>query len=238
MRNDELKKVREEYTRLKNKTLLSYKSELLKLSKDQKVKRYIELSQLIDQYKEPSEVQVIFETYQNFPELFQEQALHSSHIMIYMGSYIKKDHTTYLTYERDPDTSYKSYKDLETTKVYHISKDECINFETEYLALYLPISEYSEEEYLERYLELQRWFKMQIIHASLSDVIDEMRKKYSRKYIELYPSFEKIETIGQLPIAEYVKNYPTEGFIETYCLSKEESMRVKLYRKQLNEEST
>ena len=30
-------------------------------------------------------------------------------IMVFMGSYIKNDSNDYLTYERDPDTSYKIY---------------------------------------------------------------------------------------------------------------------------------
>ena len=46
--------------------------------------------------------------------------------------------------------------------------------------------------------------------------------------------FYKIDTITDLPINEYVNRYPADGFIENYCLSSEELMRVKLYRKQLN----
>lgn len=165
-----------------------------------------------------------------------KENVNSSHIMVYIGSYItnssNKENNEYITYEKDPNTSYKSYMDLETSERYNIAKDDCLEFEEKYLTLYLSISEYAEDEYLKKYLELQEWFKIQLICRPKSDVIQEIREKYERKHKAIYPYFYRIDTIADLPIAEYVETYPADGFIEKYCLSKDEYRRVKLYRKQ------
>ena len=44
--------------------------------------------------------------------------------------------------------------DLATETYYKIDKDKCLDFETENIVLYLPISEYSNTEYLKRFYEL------------------------------------------------------------------------------------
>ena len=241
MKESTLNEVRSEYNRIKNErdALLSYKNELADLIKDEKVHRFLELSELVDKdYVGPSEETMVMRAYQAVPGAVSEQTINSNHIMVYMGSFIKnrsEKQYDYMTYERDPDTSYKAYMDLETTKWYNIDKDKCLDFETEYLTLYLPVSEYTAEEYYKRYIELQKWFRAQLIHRSQSDVIKELQEKYERKYKNLYPYFQRIDTIVNLPIEEYVRKHPKEGFIENYCLTNEEHMRVKLYRKQITE---
>lgn len=241
MKESTLQEVRDEYNRIKNKkeTLTSYKNELAELTNDEKVKRFLELSELVDKdYTGPSEETIIMRAYQGVPEAFGEQSINSNYIMVFMGSYIKnsseEQNNDYMTYERDPDTSYKSYMDLETTEWYNIDKDKCLEFETEYLTVYLPISEYTAEEYYKKYFELQKWFRTQLIHRCQPDVIKELQEKYEREYKNIYPYFHRIDTITDLPIDEYIKKHPEDGFIENFCLSKEEYMRVKLYRKQLN----
>ena len=209
----------------------------MKLSNNEKVKRFIELSGLVDKdYVGPSEETMIRMAYEGVPEAFGEQNINSNHIMIFMGSYIKNDsgeqNDDYMTYERDPDTSYRLYMDLETTECYNIDKDECLEFETEYLTLYLPISEYTAKEYYKKYIELQKWFRTQLIHRSQYDVIRGLQKKYERKSKKIYAYFQRIDKIANMSIEEYVKMYPAYGF--NYCLSKEEAMRVELYRKQKN----
>ncbi len=244
MKQSALNEVRNEYNKIKNEkeTLISYKNELIELTNHEKVKRFLELSQLVDEdYIGPSEETMIMMAYQGVPEAFEGKTINSNRIMVYMGSYIQKgfreQNEDYMTYERDPNTSYKSYMDLETTEWYNIDKDKCLEFETEYLTLYLPISEYTSEEYYKKYIELQKWFKIQLIHRSQPDVIKELQEKYEREYKNIYPFFFFFFTIADLPIEEYVKKHHEEGFIENFCLSKEEQMRVKLYRKQLNEKS-
>lgn len=240
MKESTLKEVRNEYNKIKKEkeTLISYKNELVELTNDEKVRRFLELSKLVDSdYVGPSEETMIFRAYQGVPKAFGENTINSNHIMVFMGSYINNEEQNddYMTYERDPDTSYKSYMDLETTESYNINKDRCLEFETEYLTIYLPISEYTAEEYYKEYIELQKWFKMQLIHHSQSDVIKELQEKYERKYKNIYPYFHRIDTITDLPIEEYIKRHPADGFVENICLSNEEYMRVKLYRKQLNQ---
>lgn len=183
---------------------------------------------------------MIMSTGQGISGAFEEQNISSNHIMVYMGSYIinqSKEDNDFITYERDPNTSYKSYMDLETTECFMVDKDKCLEFEIKYLVLYLHILEYSVVEYYKKYCELQKWYKEQLMHRSQPEVIKEMQETYERKYKALYPSFYKIDSIANLPIENYVKTHPADGFIENFCLSPEEYMRVKLYRKQRIEKS-
>ena len=120
--------------------------------------------------------------YQGVPEAFGEQNINSNYIMVFMESYIKSDSKDFITYEEDKYANYKSYMDLETKECYKIGKDKCSEFENEYLTLYLPISEYTAKEYYKKYIELQKWFRTQLIHRSQKDVIRELQGKYERKY--------------------------------------------------------
>lgn len=238
MNEKAIQQARQRYNDIKteNDTLLSYKDELLKLSETKDVKRFLELSRLVAMdYSGLSEEIIARNAYENIPSV---KNIDSNQIMVYMGSYITnnlgENKAAAITYERDPNTSYKSYMDLETTETYNIDKEKCSDFELESLALYLPISEYSKEEYYKKYCELQDWFKAQLLHRSQPNVIEELQKKYSKEKV-LCSSFHKIDTITGLPIDEYIKAHPEDGFVENFSLSREEYMRVKLYRKQLNE---
>lgn len=247
MKEEIIQQVRKEYNKTKKEkdTLLSYNKELKELSENEKVKRFLELSKLVDrEYSGPSEETMIRRAYANVfdDSLAIAKITDSAEIMVFMGSYIKnssleEENNDYITYEKDPDTSYKAYMDLETTEVSYIEKDYCLDFETEYLVLYPPVSEYSEAEYFKKYRELQNWFKTQLIHRSQADVIEELKKKYSKEYNGLAPSFHKMDTILGMPIDEFIKRNGEDGYVENFCLSKEYYLRVKLYRKQLNEKS-
>lgn len=37
--------------------------------------------------------------------------------------------------------------------------------------------------------------------------------------INIYTYFQRIDIIANLPIEDYVKTHPANGFIENYCLS-------------------
>ncbi len=244
MKESTLKEVREEYNRIKKEreTLISYRNELIELANDENVKRFLELSKLVNQdYIGPSEETMIKSAYNRVPEAFGSQNKNSNHIMVFMGSYIENDSNEEIgdsiTYERDPDTSYKSFLDLETGEWMNIERDKCLEFETEHITLYLPISEYTEEEYYKKYIELQKWFREQLIHHSQSYVIKKLQEKYEREYKKIYCNFQRIDTIADLPIDEYVKTHSEDGFIENYCLNEEELMRVRLYRRQQSEKN-
>ena len=237
MKESALKKVRVEYNRIKKEkeTLISHRNELLELTMDEKVKRFLELSKLVDKdYVGPSEETMIMMAYQGVPEAFGEQNINSNHIMIFMGSYIKNDsgeqNDDYMTYETNPDTSYRSYMDLETEQWYDIDKEKLLEFENQYLTLYLPVSKYTKEEYSKKYIELQKWFKIQIIHRSQSDVIKELQKKYEQQYKNLHLTTHI--KIDKIRIEEHIKQHPEDGYIEKFCLSQEEEKIVKLYRRQ------
>lgn len=241
MKETIIQEVREKYYRAKKEkeTLLSYKEELSTLLEDKNVQRFMELSKLVNcSYQGPSEETLITQSYQEVPEAFGKQNTDSNHVMVFMGSYLKNSSnpgrcSDEITYEQDPNTSYKIYMDLETEDCYTIKKDECLAFERKYLTLYLPICEYDTIEYRKKYRALQKWFMTQLIHRPQAEVVKEINEKIERKYKALYPYFYQIDTIANLPIERYIEEYPADGFIETFCLAPEEYKRVKLYRKQL-----
>ena len=76
MKESILREVRVEYNRInkEKETLISYKNELLELANDEKVKRFFELSELIDKdYIGPSEETMTMMAYQGVPEAFLEK---------------------------------------------------------------------------------------------------------------------------------------------------------------------
>lgn len=164
-----------------------------------------------------------------------QQIKNNNNIMIFMGSYIKnsKDNNSYITYERNPDASYRKYMNLETGELVTIEKQNILNYETTNITLYLPIYEYSEDEYYKSYFKLQNWYKEQLNYHIQSDIISNLKQKYERNYKKIYPIYRQIDAINDLPIDQYIKMHPENGFIENYCLSNEEKMVAKLYRKTL-----
>ena len=94
MKKSTLKEVREEYNRIKKEkeNLISYRNELIELAENEKVKRFLELTELVDKdYIGLSEEVMIMMAYQKASEVFVEEDVNSNHIMIFMGSYIKND---------------------------------------------------------------------------------------------------------------------------------------------------
>lgn len=233
MKDDVLKAVRNNYNerRKEKEQLLKYKAELEKLKEDKNVKRYLELLKF-DNIDIPTERNLIEDAYYSELEAFGKNNKNSNFLMVFMGSYIVKENRASITYERNPDITYRLYKDLETDKWFNISKENVLEFEKANTTLYLPVLEYSEKEYYQKYVELQNWFKEQLLNRSQEEVVCEAKKLYERKNKDLYPFFQSIEEIDNMPIVEYVKSLPEDGFIEDYCISAEEKMVVKLYRKQ------
>ena len=171
--------------------------------------------------------------YQGYLNYLKNKTNDSNNIMIFMGSYIinKKEQHDYLTYERNPKADYRLYLDLETENLICVAKKEIAQFEASFITLYLPIFEYSKEEYLKKYNELKKWYNYQILYRFPKDVIKELQKKYERKYKNIYPLTQQIDTINNLPIDQHLQQYSKDGFIEEYCLSPEEKMVIKLYRR-------
>ena len=233
MKEEILKKVRDNYKSEKEKSvkLLKYKAELEKLKEDENVKRYLELLKFDDE-DIPTERMLIDNAYYSSIETFGKNNKDSNFLMIFMGSYIINGNRTKITYERNPNITYRLYRDLETGKWFNILKNDVLEFEEANTTLYLPILEYSEKEYYQKYMELQNWFKEQLLHRPQKEVVFEIQKNYKRKYKDLYPYFQSIELINNTPIAEYTKKELENDFLENYCISDEEKMVVKLYRKQ------
>ena len=85
--------------------------------------------------------------------------------------------------------------DLATETYYKIDKDKCLDFETEKIVLYLPISEYSNTEYLKRFYELKTKYENQLLISQSVRIKEELQKEYEKKYKEIYPYFQEIETL-------------------------------------------
>lgn len=220
-----IEQVRSEYNKIRQETLFLYGKEIGELMADEKVRRYIELSKLIESISETSQENLVSE---EFPTDLEA----SRPIMIFMGSYIVgEDGLSYLTYERDPETTFKLYRDLETAKWYQIPKAKCSEFDTQCLALYLPICEYSVREYCQKCLDFQQFFKEELYSHPIEEILNNLEKAFSHKYSD-NPDFQRIDEIAEIPIAEYVERHPSNGVIECFCISAEERMRVRLYRKQ------
>lgn len=157
MKESDLVKVREEYKNMVKETnqLLSYKKELMSLEQDANVKRYLELLELVDRdYEIPSSEKMIAAAYLNA----NIENSDSNHIMVYVGTYHRdtdmyRDNDTII--QDDSKASYKAYLDLETQEAYNIAIEEVAEFEQEHLTIYLPVEGFSQNDYMEKYFELQ-----------------------------------------------------------------------------------
>ena len=127
-----------------------------------------------------------------------KESITSHHLMVFMGSFYTNNlevNNDFITYERNPKANYRLYMDLETEDIIKVLKDNILKFEEENITLYLPILKYSKEEYCKSFKKLQNWFKEQIVNHPLEDVIKEIKSKYERKFKNIYPTFEQIDTI-------------------------------------------
>ena len=61
---------------------------------------------------------------------------------------------------------------------------------------------------------------------------NKIKKAYAHKCPAFYPNFQAIDKIEGLPVAQFIEKYPSNGFITNYCISFEERMVVKQYKRQ------
>ena len=240
MKDSDLETVRKKYFRIKKKQekTKKIKQELLELKKDENVKRYIQLSETLKtRHTNLSEKEIIIQSYQDIHIENQD----SNHILVFMGSHEGNDPvTSSITYDGDPNTTYKAYLDLETEEAYNIPIANCEEFEKEHLVLYFPVCDYCYLEYEAGYSKLLRWFRAELMVRSQQDIILELQQSSRVQYDKLYSECHKLspkqlDTNGNvkiidMPIDEFVKRHPENGFVEKFCLSDEEKRRVKLYR--------
>lgn len=244
-----LNEVKKKYFEIDQKE--EYKKELRQLMKDANVKKFIEICNLgkvmeIEKLKETccesnlSEVDKSELAYQLVPDAFPVDPKDSNNIIVFMGSYIKlgDDCDDCLTYQSDPETSYRVYKDLETEQYTQVLKKDCVEFEENNRVVYLPIKLYTEEAYNEAFTSLQNEFKRYAIFEDQKFLAEKFKDKYEIKYPNIYPNFYKIDTVNGMKIEDYLKAYKESGFVEDYCIDPEENKVVKLYRKRFNEKKT
>ena len=247
MKESTLAKVREEYKNMVKETnqLLSYKKELMSLEQDENVKRYLELLELVDRdYEAPSIEKMIAAAYLNA----NIENSDSNHIMVYVGSYLRDTdmyHDNDTITQDDSKASYKAYLDLETQEAYHIAMDKIEEFEKEYLTIYLPVEDHSQNDYTRKYFELQTWFRKQLMTHSQQEVIEKLQENMDIKYQKL-SSVCQNNPVLQLQVGKPAKSvsfdvehfaatHPEDGFLEEFGLSPENRAKVKQYRKEHSE---
>ena len=247
MKESDLVKVREEYKNMVKETnqLLSYKKELMSLEQDANVKRYLELLELVDRdYEIPSSEKMIAAAYLNA----NIENSDSNHIMVYVGTYHRdtdmyRDNDTIT--QDDSKASYKAYLDLETQAAYNIAIEEVAEFEQEHLTIYLPVEGFSQNDYMEKYFELQAWFRKQLMTRSQKEVIGKLQENMDIKYQKLSSACQNNQALQlevgkpakpvSFDVEHFVTTHPENGFLEEFCLSHENKAKVKQYRNKLSE---
>lgn len=247
MKESDLVKVREEYKNMVKETnqLLSYKKELMSLEQDENVKRYLELLELVDRdYEAPSIEKMIAAAYLNA----NIENSDSNHIMVYVGTYHRdtdmyRDNDTII--QDDSKASYKAYLDLETQEAYNIAIEEVAEFEQEHLTIYLPVEGFSQNDYMEKYFELQAWFRKQLMTRSQKEVIGKLQENMDIKYQKLSSACQNNQALQlevgkpakpvSFDVEHFVTTHPENGFLEEFCLSHENKAKVKQYRNKLSE---
>ena len=247
MKESDLVKVREEYKNMVKETnqLLSYKKELMSLEQDANVKRYLELLELVDRdYEIPSSEKMIAAAYLNA----NIENSDSNHIMVYVGTYHRdtdmyRDNDTII--QDDSKASYKAYLDLETQEAYNIAIEEVAEFEQEHLTIYLPVEGFSQNDYMEKYFELQAWFRKQLMTRSQKEVIGKLQENMDIKYQKLSSACQNNQALQlevgkpakpvSFDVEHFVTTHPENGFLEEFCLSPENRAKVKQYRNKHSE---
>ena len=247
MKESDLVKVREEYKNMVKETnqLLSYKKELMSLEQDANVKRYLELLELVDRdYEIPSSEKMIAAAYLNA----NIENSDSNHIMVYVGTYHRdtdmyRDNDTII--QDDSKASYKAYLDLETQEAYNIAIEEVAEFEQEHLTIYLPVEGFSQNDYMEKYFELQAWFRKQLMTRSQKEVIGKLQENMDIKYQKLSSACQNNQALQlevgkpakpvSFDVEHFVTTHPENGFLEEFCLSHENKAKVKQYRNKHSE---
>lgn len=229
----ELSQFRNQFNFLKQEKdiLIKEHDELHELLKDEKVQRYIEL--INNNYDIPTDEDLAERAFSN--------DVISNNIMVYMGTYIYDFGDDCLTYDNDPKGTYKAYIDLETRDAYNILIDDCEEFETRNLAIYIPVSSISSHEYTKNYFMLRKWYLLQLLSNHQEIVIDQLKKLNEIKYKRLYLATHNNPTIelnvntpsskNDFDVESFVSIFPENGFIEKFCLTDEERKLVRIHRK-------
>lgn len=184
MNNTELEQFRKEYETLKreNEALLEARDELRKLLETEEVKRYIELSDIVEEnYEAPSDESLATKVYSNisYSKIKEEN---SNNILIYMGSYLFEK----LTYDSDPDADYKAYMDLETMRAYNIPLENVKTFENAHTIIYIPVTYPNHQEFSRNFFALRNWFLLEILRRPQADVINTITTLKELKFIDSY----------------------------------------------------
>jgi len=238
-------KYRKEYHTLKQEkeALIKAQKELKEILKDENVQRYIELADLVDLDYKPEEDYRLAEKAYGISKNND-----TNKIMVYMGTFIwdRVEKEEYLTFDNDPDATYKAYMDLESLEAHNIALDKVSEFEQNYTTIYSPSKMFSSSDYSRNFFKIRHWYLMELITKTYAEVINTLKKLINskhqdlllqeRKYseIHLYPETPTFDENFNPETFTYI--YPANGYIEKYCLTEEQQKLVKLCRTLKNED--
>ena len=236
-----LEQYRKEYNTLKQEkeALIKAQEELKELLEDENVQRYIELADLVDlEYKPEDDYKLAEKAYSI------SKNNDTNKIMVYMGSYIW-NRDAEITYEDNPNATYKAYMDLESLDAYNITLDKVEEFEKNHITIYNPVDMPISHEYSRNFFKIRRWYLMELISKTPYEVINLLKKlvKFeqtkvltSSDYSQIHLNAENPITVENFDPETFVLIYPANGYVEKYCLSNDQQKLVKLCRTLKNED--
>lgn len=116
-------------------------------------------------------------------------------VLVYMGTYVKDrkegKYNDYVTYEENPEATYKSYINLKTGEIHNVEIDKVENFINNYEIIDIPINAYNFDSYLTNYNYVRDLYLNELSSNSNEDAI--------KKIIELNKSEDGIKKFRLMP---------------------------------------
>ena len=105
----------------------------------------------------------------------------SKKILVHIGSYVHKKERNreieYLTYDDNPEVTYKLYKNVETGFVYKIDAKNVQKFEQKYKILFPTVNIYNVQEYNTQYEKIKLEYYKRLIYDSQKSTYKIMKKE-------------------------------------------------------------
>ena len=101
-------------------------------------------------------------------------------VLVYMGTYVKDrkegKYNDYVTYEENPEATYKSYINLKTGEIHNIEIAKVENFINNYEIIDIPVNIYNFDSYLANYNYVRDLYLNELSSNSLEKAIENIIK--------------------------------------------------------------
>lgn len=101
-------------------------------------------------------------------------------VLVYMGTYVKDrkegKYNDYVTYEENPEATYKSYINLKTGEIHNIEIAKVENFINNYEIIDIPVDAYNFDSYLANYNYVRDLYLNELSSNSLEKAIENIIK--------------------------------------------------------------